>query len=132
MERGAKGGRLSFSGEIADALSSAEFVFATVGTPPAQPQVLLTLDGSGSKTTQKFTTGGDDWDLNWTYDCSAYGGGTGNLIVNVYNGDGSFSFKNAGVNQLGKGGADVEHFHSGGTFYLVVGSECKWHIDVKG
>jgi len=34
MERGAKGGRLSFSGEIADALSSAEFVFVAVGTPP--------------------------------------------------------------------------------------------------
>jgi len=34
IERGARGGRLSFSGEIADALSSAEFVFVAVGTPP--------------------------------------------------------------------------------------------------
>jgi UDPglucose 6-dehydrogenase len=34
IERGARGGRLSFSGEIADALSSAEFVFLAVGTPP--------------------------------------------------------------------------------------------------
>jgi UDPglucose 6-dehydrogenase len=34
IERGARGGRVSFSGEIADALSSAEFVFLAVGTPP--------------------------------------------------------------------------------------------------
>jgi UDPglucose 6-dehydrogenase len=34
IQRGARGGRLSFSGEIADALSSAEFVFLAVGTPP--------------------------------------------------------------------------------------------------
>jgi UDPglucose 6-dehydrogenase len=34
VERGTKGGRLSFSGAIADALGSAEFVFLAVGTPP--------------------------------------------------------------------------------------------------
>ena len=34
IERGARGGRLSFSGEIAEALSSAEFVFVAVDTPP--------------------------------------------------------------------------------------------------
>jgi UDPglucose 6-dehydrogenase len=34
IQRGARGGRLSFSGEIADALSSAEFIFLAVGTPP--------------------------------------------------------------------------------------------------
>ena len=34
VERGTRAGRLSFSGEIADALSSAEFVFVAVGTPP--------------------------------------------------------------------------------------------------
>lgn len=33
VERGTKGGRLSFSGAIADALGSAEFVFLAVGTP---------------------------------------------------------------------------------------------------
>jgi UDPglucose 6-dehydrogenase len=34
VERGTRAGRLSFSGEIADALRSAEFVFVAVGTPP--------------------------------------------------------------------------------------------------
>jgi hypothetical protein len=102
--------------------------------PPAQaataPQVLLDLTGSGSKTTAKFTAA-HDWDLNWSYDCSNFGY-QGNFQVFVYSGDGSMSLGNAGVNQLGNSGADVEHYHSGGTFYLVVNSECKWKIQVKG
>ena len=50
----------------------------------------------------------------------------------IYNGDGTMSFSNAAVNQLGKSGADVEHYHSGGTFYLTVNSECSWKIEAKG
>src|SRR3984957_16783251 len=40
--------------------------------PTKAPQTLLDITGSGTKTTQKFTAGGD-WDLNWTYDCSSFG-----------------------------------------------------------
>ena len=97
---------------------------------PASPQVLLSISGSGSKTTEKFTAV-SDWDLNWSYDCSNFGD-QGNFQVFVYNGDGSMSFSNSGVNQLGKSGADVEHYHTGGTFYLTVNSECGWKIEVKG
>ena len=96
----------------------------------AAPQVLLDIAGSGTKTTAKFTAA-SDWDLNWNYDCSSFGY-KGNFQVFVYNGDGSLSFSNAGVNQLGMSGTDVEHYHSGGTFYLVVNSECKWKVQVKG
>ncbi len=97
---------------------------------PAAPQTLLKLSGSGTKSTQKFTAAGD-WDLNWSYDCSNFGY-KGNFQVFVYNGDGSMSFSNIGVNQLGISGADVEHYHSGGTFYLTVNSECSWKIEAKG
>jgi len=97
---------------------------------PAAPQMLLSISGSGSKTTAKFTAA-SDWDLNWSYDCSKFGY-QGNFQVFVYNGDGSMSFSNSGVNQLGKSGADVEHYHTGGTFYLEVNSECSWKIQVKG
>src|ERR1700694_1535848 len=38
----------------------------------APTTVLLDLTGSGTKTTQKFNAAGD-WDLTWTYDCSAFG-----------------------------------------------------------
>ena len=96
----------------------------------AIPQSLLKISGSGSKSTAKFTAAGD-WDLNWSYDCSSFGY-KGNFQVFVYNGDGSMSFSNAGVNQLGMSGADVEHYHSGGTFYLTINSECNWKIEAKG
>lgn len=103
---------------------------ASPSTPAAAPKTLLDIDGNGSKTTEKFTTQGD-WDLRYSYDCSAFGG-QGNFQVYIYNGDGSPSFANSGVNQLGASGSDVDHYHTGGTFYLVMNSECRWHVQVIG
>lgn len=99
-------------------------------TPTSAPQVLLDLSGNGTKQTQVFTAGGD-WDLNWDYDCSNFGY-QGNFIVSVYNKDGSVSFENTLVNQMGKSGADVQHYHKGGTFYLDINSMCSWHVNAKG
>jgi hypothetical protein len=103
---------------------------ASPSTPAAAPQTLLDINGNGSKSTEKFTTQGD-WDLRYSYDCSSFGG-QGNFQVYIYNGDGSPSFANSGVNQLGASGSDVDHYHTGGTFYLVVNSECAWHVQVIG
>jgi hypothetical protein len=36
------------------------------------------------------------------------------------------------VNELGASGSDTEYYHSGGTFYLEVNSECSWTVQVKG
>jgi len=99
-------------------------------TPQAQPQALLTLAGSGTKQTQTFTAAGD-WDLNWTYDCSQ-AGNNGNFIVTVYNADGSVSFENTPVNQMGASGNDIQHYHKGGKFYLDINSECSWTVNAKG
>jgi hypothetical protein len=88
------------------------------------------LQGSGTKQTQKFTAA-SDWDLEWSYDCSNFGQ-QGNFIVTVYDSDGTMSFDNTAVNQLGKSGSDVQHYHKGGTYYLSVNSECSWHIVAKG
>jgi hypothetical protein len=96
----------------------------------AEPQVLLDLSGNGTKTTQKFTAGGD-WDLNWSYDCSNFGY-QGNFIVMIYDGNGSLSFSNTGINQLGMSDSGVEHYHNRGTYYLVVNSTCSWKVQVKG
>lgn len=98
-------------------------------SPPAQPQVLLDVSGSGANSTQKFTAAGD-WDLQYDYSCQGMGG-TGNMIVGVMNADGSPS-QNNGVNELGAGRSDVTHFHVPGTFYLEVNSECSWHVKVIG
>lgn len=98
---------------------------------PAAPQTLLNIKGNGSKTTQTFTAAGA-WDLSYTYDCTSFGVPQGNFQVYVYNSDGSMSYNNAPVNQLGKSGSDVEHYHTGGSFYLEVNSECDWTVTVKG
>jgi hypothetical protein len=90
---------------------------------------IMNISGTGTKTTQKFTVLGD-WDLQWIYDCSKFYGGQGNLQVMVYNGDGSISLANNLVNQLGSKDQGVENYHTGGTFYLVVNSECGWGIQV--
>jgi hypothetical protein len=106
---------------------------ATASAPvPAAvtPQVLLDLSGNGTKTTQKFTAG-KDWDLNWSYNCSNFGQ-DGNFQVFIYDDSGQLSFRNSPVNQLGASGADVEHYHNGGTFYLTVNSVCSWKIQVNG
>jgi hypothetical protein len=100
----------------------------------ASPQVLLDIKGSGTNTTQKFSAA-SDWNLEWTYDCTAFiggfAGGHGNFIVDVRNTDGSRS-QNQGTNQLGVKDQGIEHFHVGGTFYLEVTSECNWSITAVG
>jgi hypothetical protein len=97
---------------------------------PAAAAQLLTLDGTGTKSTQKFTAGGD-WDLHYTYDCAAFGQAC-NFIVTIKNGDGSVQFDNQGVSQSGLKGEDTQHYHKGGTYFLEIISEGSWHIDVKG
>ena len=125
-------------------LRAGESAPATAGTAPAaetgsdqaaatqttvQAKILLDIDGNGTKTTEKFTTQGDDWDLSYTYDCSKFGY-EGNFMVDVKGGDGSPT--EMMVNQMGKKAGDTDHYHTGGTFYLEVNSECHWHITVKG
>lgn len=99
-------------------------------TSPAAPRKLLDITGSGTKTTQKFTAAGD-WDMAWSYDCANFGY-QGNFIVTPTGEDNNPSLANQSVNQLGKSGQDVEHYHHGGTYYLSVNSECSWHVTVTG
>ncbi len=101
-----------------------------VPTPAPQPTVRLNISGSGSKSTQTFTVG-KSWTLDWTYDCSNFGS-KGNFQVYVYDSNGNISFDNSGVNQLGSSGADTEYYHTAGSYYLEVNSECNWTISVKG
>lgn len=102
---------------------------ATAKTAPA-PQILLDLTGTGTSQTQQFTAVAN-WDLNWRYDCTSLGS-QGNFQVMVYNKDGSLSYENTLVNQLGNSGTDVQHYYKAGTFYLNVNSECSWHVTAKG
>lgn len=101
----------------AAAPTTAQTTATSVSTAPL---TLIDLSGTGTKSTQKFTAS-QDWDLAWSYDCSAYGG-TGNFQVYV---NGPLV---SPVNQLGASGSGVEHYHEGGSTYLEVNSECSWHI----
>jgi hypothetical protein len=107
-------------------------------TSPAAPsqQVLLDVKGSGSNTTQKFSAAGD-WNLEWSYDCTAglsLSDGQCSFIVHIKDSSSSFS-RNQGVTQLAKKGQGVEHYHAGGTFYLEVQLCCvqgSWAVKVIG
>jgi hypothetical protein len=112
--------------------ATTESTAATTPTTTAPAAAIFEQTGSGTANTANFRVP-DDWDLAWTYDCSKFPGGTGNLIVMIYdNDDGQqLDFDNQGVNQLGQNGAGTEHYHSGGNQkFLKVVSTCDWTIKV--
>ncbi len=84
----------------------------------------LSASGSGSHSTQTFTVP-NTWTLAWSYDCSSLGS-SGNFIVDV---QGALV---QGVNQLGSGGSGTETYHSGGTVWLEINSECSWQVKATG
>ena len=84
---------------------------------------VLDINGSGSHSTEAITVN-NEWELDWSYDCSNFGG-SGNFIVDV-KGD----VDGLGVNQLGSGDSGTEYFHQGGNIYLEINSECSWTVKV--
>ena len=64
--------------------------------------------------------------MEWSYDCTAKGE-QWNFIIWV-NGPGY----NQGVNELGMKGSGVQHYHTGGTFFLEISANCDWHVKVTG
>jgi hypothetical protein len=89
----------------------------------AAAKTVLVSSGDGVKTTQSFTVHGD-WDLYWSFICSA-AIGSGNFVVT---GDGALG--DVYANELASHGKDVTHQHHGGRLALDVDSECKWKIKV--
>jgi hypothetical protein len=85
-----------------------------------------------------FTVDGD-WDLRWSYDCSP---SLRTLFRKVDHCDFSLKVKqmsdcqvspeNQGINQRGVKDQGVVHYHTGGTFYFVVGSDGPWTVTVTG
>lgn len=102
---------------------------------PANPATLLDLSGSGNQTTQMFTTQADNWDMAWTYNCNNFGQ-YGSFDITVSNSDGSLTWQDVGVSETalssGLTGSGTEHYHTGGTLYLQVGTECNWTVTATG
>lgn len=106
-------------------------------TTAARPtNVLLNLTGSGTKHTKKFTTSGDEWIMEWSYDCANIpkhdGADSPGLFHVSPSGDNEIEVLGGSVNELSTRGAGVQNFHKGGEFFLAVNSGCNWKIVVKG
>jgi hypothetical protein len=102
---------------------------ASVSAQPGGPlNLIATYHGHGIKNTAKFTIGGSgDWELKYSYDCTAFGV-AGNFIVFE---DGGKDLNGVHVNELGKHGQGVTHaYGDAGNHYLAISSECDWTVQV--
>jgi hypothetical protein len=99
---------------------------ATTAPPVTAGKTVATFSGSGIENTPKFTVT-DTWKLDYSFDCSGFGG-NGNFIVSE---DGGSDFSGASVNELGPGkSGSTFAYGDAGTHYLQVNSECDWHLSV--
>lgn len=85
---------------------------------------LLKVSGNGIKNTKQFTTG-DNWTINYTYDCTGVMGGTGNFQVYVDYPNGDIP-----VNELGAKGSSSSTATGSGSHTLKIASECPWTVTV--
>lgn len=90
-----------------------------------------TFSGNGIQQTQTITLS-DDWTLSWTCDPSSFFGGQYNVIVNVYNTDGTLAA--VAVNTICSDGntSGSTEMHQGGNVYLEINSEAAWSLTVTG
>ncbi len=116
--------------------SSSQKARPATRTPTPTPvavtqQKPLTLQSTavGDESKRFATAEGQDWDLEWSYDCSKHGQGV--FIVSVYDGAGHASAETPPVIQSGRSGGGVQHYHKSGTHFFNVRSQCKWRLNVK-
>lgn len=94
----------------------------TQAAAPAGP--LLKVTGNGIKNTKAFTTG-DNWTINYSYDCTGIMGGTGNFQVYVDYPNGDIP-----VNEMGAKGSSSSTATGSGSHTLKIVSECPWTVTV--
>ncbi len=105
---------------------------APTPTPTHTPKwtTVQTFTGNGIKQTQTFTIG-SDWKVIWSCDPSSFYGGQYNVIVYVYNSDGTPA--DVAVNTVCKAGntSNSTEEHQGGNIYLEIDSEGSWKVQVQ-
>ena len=102
-----------------------------VPTPTATGQTVLDLQGSGNRSTDKFTVPAH-WAVGWTYDCRSGltqngalpSGAHCTFTLTVKTPDGNASAQNQPVFDQDAVGQGVAVYHTGGTFYLTLGICC--------
>lgn len=99
-------------------------------TPAPKWTTTHTFTGNGIKKTAVFTVPAD-WKVLWSCTPSSFYGGQYNIILSVYNSDGTPA--DIAVNTICKAGntGDVTEEHQGGDVYLDINSEGAWTIQVQ-
>lgn len=102
-------------------------------TPTHAPKwtTVQTFQGNGTKKTATFSVP-DSWKIVWTCDPNSFGGSQFNMIVSVYNDDGT-PLDYAAVNTMCSSGntGDSTQEHQGGNVYLDIDSEGSWTVQVQ-
>lgn len=106
----------------------------TPTSKPTQAPKWVTVQkftGSGSKKTASFTVG-DNWAIGWACAPNSSAIGSYNVIVDVYNSDGTPADPGA-INTICKPGntSDQTQEHQGGNIYLDIQSEGDWSIVIQ-
>ena len=100
-------------------------------TPPPTSTVLLTFEGSGSKSSEPFIASGDSVALAYTFDCSALGT-SGNFTESFYD---TNALVLDTVKEFAKSGTRTTVVYIANTalpYHLEVNSQCAWTIKVTG
>lgn len=102
----------------------------TVASNPQTWQTVQTFKGNGEQKTAVFSVP-DDWKITWTCNPSSFMGGSYNVIVTVYNSDGTLS--DLAINAMCKSGATsgTTEEHQAGNVYLDISSEGDWGLTVQ-
>lgn len=94
--------------------------------------IILDLSGTGTQSTALFSVTAD-WDVAYTFDCSAASQPTGSFIVRPFTADNAAPSNNQPIEQSGPALTGVQHYHVGGSFYLQIESTpgCGWRLQVR-
>lgn len=133
------GGPLAAGGTPAPVLAAAGGAFraaapssGATASATLPPGTLFQASNPSGQSVQTFTVP-SDWSLHFVYDCSGFAGfDSGSFRVTVYNDDGTPSQENPPIEYTQQNGlaGDTQQYHTGGTFYLDVLSDCRWNVSV--
>ena len=99
------------------------------------PTTLLSLSGSGIKSSKSFSASGDSVDVAYAFDCANFGG-SGNFQVMFYGASAlGPTLPDILANALSAKGTDTttEYLNGAtGPFHIEINSECDWTVKVTG
>jgi hypothetical protein len=96
-------------------------------SPTPVPKTVLEASGTGPKRTEKFTANGA-WIVEWSFECPR---GPQQIYGLVYDDTGHLSADAPGFRGTGTKGGSTEKYLKGGTYSILVNTQCSWRIVVK-